>query len=77
MFLSAGRVKYVDAYQYFLNMREPLDLLFLKFIFLGPPQLGKTTACRRLTGEIADLVTAGEAEQPQPSTGTVEADSAL
>ena len=44
----------------------------MKFLFLGPPRLGKTTVCRRLMGEIQDIKSAGEAEQPQPSTGTVE-----
>ena len=44
----------------------------MKFLFLGPPRLGKTTVRRRLMGEIQDIKSAGEAEQPQPSTGTVE-----
>ena len=43
---------------------------FIKVIFLGAPRLGKTTARRRLGGEIADISSSGEAEQP--STGTVE-----
>ncbi len=47
-------------------------MLFLKFLFLGIPRQGKTTARRRFTGEIEDLVSAGEADQPQASTGTVE-----
>ncbi len=47
-------------------------MLFLKFLFLGIPRQGKTTARRRFMGEIEDLVSAGEAEQPQASTGTVE-----
>ena len=72
MLLSAGKVKSVYDYQHYLNTRESLELFFLKLIFLGLPRLGKTTARRRLTGVIADLVTAGEAEQPHPSTGTVE-----
>ena len=49
-----------------------LELLFLKFLFVGPPRLGKTTARRRLMGEISDLMSAGEAEQLQPSTGAVD-----
>ena len=48
-------------------------MLFLKFLFLGPPRLGKTTARRRLTGEIIDLKSAGEAELPCPSTGVIDA----
>ena len=72
--LSAGKVKYVESYQHYLNTREQelLELFFLKFIFLGLPRLGKTTARRRLTGEIADLDTAEEAKKSHPSTGTVE-----
>ena len=62
----------MDAYHHFVKSKESLDLLFLKFLFLGPPRLGKTTACRRLMGEIVDLETAGEAEKAQTSTGTVE-----
>ena len=38
--------------------------------FVGGPRLGKTTTRRRLTGEITDIASAGEAEQP--STGVVE-----
>ena len=65
-------MKYVDAYQHFINTKDALDLLFLKLLFVGPPRLGKTTARRRLMGEIADLISADEAEQSQPSTGAVE-----
>ena len=43
---------------------------FIKVIFLGAPRLGKTTARRRLGGEIADISSSGEAVQP--STGIVE-----
>ncbi len=43
---------------------------FVKVILLGAPRLGKTTALRRLTGEIKDISSSGEAEQS--STGTVE-----
>ena len=39
-------------------------------LFVGPPRLGKTTARRRLTGEIVDIDSAGESEQI--STGVVE-----
>ena len=71
-FSFAGELKYFDAYQHFINTKDTLELLFLKFIFLGPPRLGKTTVRRRLMGEIIDLKSAGEAEQPQASTGAVE-----
>ena len=76
-YIYAGEARYLEAYHHFLNSKESLDLLFLKFLFLGPPQLGKTTACRRLLGEIVDLQTAGEAEKAQPSTGTVESESVI
>ena len=50
----------VNIYIYiYMLVEESLDLLFLKFLFLGPPRLGKTTACHRLMGEIVDLETAG------------------
>ena len=65
-------MKNVDAYQHFINTKDALDLLFLKLLFVGPPRLGKTTARHRLMGEIADLISADEAEQSQPSTGAVE-----
>ena len=50
-------------------------MLFLKFLFSGPPRLGKTTALRRLKGEIADLISAGEADRVHASTGAVESGS--
>ena len=53
----------MDAYQHFINTKDALDLLFLKLLFIGPPRLGKTTARCRLMGEIADLISANEAEQ--------------
>ena len=43
---------------------------FVKVVLLGAPRLGKTTARRRLTGEIDDISSSGEKEQP--STGVVE-----
>ena len=45
---------------------------FLKFLFSGPPRLGKTTALRRLIGDIIDLLSAGEANFVHSSTGAVE-----
>ena len=47
-------------------------MLFLKLVFIGAPCLGKTTMRRRLTREIDDIESSGEAEQP--STGTVESE---
>ena len=46
--------------------REHLEHVLLH----GPPGLGKTTVRRRLTGEIKDIFSSGEGEQP--STGVVE-----
>ena len=65
-------MKFVDAYRHFINTKDVLELLFLKFLFVGPPRLGKTTARRRLMGEITDLISASEADQHHPSTGAVE-----
>ena len=70
--IFAGITKYSEAYRHFINTKDSLELFFLKFLFLGPPRLGKTTVRRRLMGEIEDIKSAGEAGQPQPSTGTVE-----
>ena len=65
-----GKLKYLDAYRRVLATQESLDMWFIKVIFLGAPRLGKTTARRRLGGEIADISSSGEAAQP--STGVVE-----
>ena len=51
-------------------MQESIEIFFVKMAFVGGPRLGKTTARRRLTGEITDITSAGEVEQP--STGVVE-----
>ena len=72
-----GELRYLEAYHHFINSKDLLDMLFLKFLFLGPPRLGKTTVRRRLMGEIVDLQSAGEAEKAQPSTGTVESGSMI
>ena len=50
-------------------------MLFLKFLFSGPPRTGKTTAFRRLIGLILDLISAGEADTIHPSTGAEESGS--
>ena len=49
-----------------------LEILFIKMLFFGPPRFGKTSARRRLEGEIVDLMSAGEANIVHPSTGAVE-----
>ena len=67
-----GELKYRNAYRNFIRTKKTLEMLFLKFLFSGPPRLGKTTACRRLMGEIVDLMSAGEADRVHASTGAVE-----
>ena len=62
----------MSAYRHFISTKATVEMLFLKFLFLGPPRLGKTTALRRLMGKIVDLFTAGELDQYQPSTPAVE-----
>ena len=68
--MISGKLKYLDAYRHVLNTQESIDMWFIKVIFLGAPHLGKTTARRRLGGEIADISSSGE--EKQPSTGIVE-----
>ena len=62
--------EYLAAYRHCLATHECLEMWFIKVVLLGAPRLGKTTARRRLTGEISDISSSGEAEQP--STGAVE-----
>ncbi len=59
----------MDAYKYFINSKDVLDLLYLKLLFLGPPGMGKTTTRRRAVKEIVDLLSAYEEEQVHRSTG--------
>ena len=71
-FLTVGGVKFTTAYHHFISTKDALEMLFLKILFSGPPRHGKTSARRRLEGEIVDLMSAGEADVVQPSTGAVE-----
>ena len=71
----AGELKYRNAYRHFISTKKTLEMLFLKFLFSGPTRVGKTTALRRLMGKIADLMSAGEADQVHASTGVVESGS--
>ena len=52
-------------------------MFFLKILFSGPPRQGKTSARRRLEGEIIDLMSAGEADVVQSSPGAVESRSGM
>ena len=72
---SLDELKYRNAYRHFISTKKTLEMLFLKFLFSGPPRLGKSTACRRLMGEIVDLMSAGEADRIYPSTGAIESGS--
>ena len=69
IFLDANK-QYLDAYRQILAKQETLEMWFIKVILLGSPPLGKTTMRRRLTGEIDDISSSGEGEQP--SSGAVE-----
>jgi len=51
----------VNAYHLFISTKKVLEMLFLKFLFGRPTQVGKSTACCRLIGEIVDFLSAGEA----------------
>ena len=62
--------EYLAAYHQILATRGSLDMLFLKMVLVGPPRMGKTSMRRRMTGEITDISSAGESEEP--STGAVE-----
>ena len=71
----AGELKYRNAYRHFISTKKTLEMLFLKFLFSGPPRVGKTTALRRLMGEIADLISVGEADRVHASTGALKSGS--
>ncbi len=72
MYFVIGDAPYIHAYRHFISTKDVIEMLFLKFLFLGQPRRGKTTARRRLMGEIIDLMSAGEVDQPHASTGAVE-----
>ena len=72
LFFLVGEFKFTNAYRHFIKTKDVIKMRFLKFLFSGPPRLGKTTALRRLIGEIIDLLSAGEAQLVHSSTGAVE-----
>ncbi len=72
-----GEHKFIQAYQHFINSKDVLELLCLKFMFLGPPRLGKSTTLRRVIKEIINLKLAGEEDKVHSSTGTVKCCSNL
>ena len=63
---------FTSAYRHFIKTKDVVMMRFLKFLFSGPPRVGKTSALRRLIGEIIDLLSAGEAQLVHSSTGAVE-----
>ncbi len=70
--IRVGKFGYLSAYHQVLSSHECIEMWFIKVILLGAPRLGKTTARRRLTGEINDIRSSGEEQEEQPSTGAVE-----
>ena len=71
MLLNTGveNVKHYEVYEQALQNGISLTLRYLKFLFLGPPRSGKTSARRRLVQEIINLSSLG---QPSKSTGVAE-----
>ncbi len=70
--LCVGVFKFDQAYRHFIVSKDVLELLSIKFMFLGPPRQGKSTTRRRLMKEIIDLLSAEEEKKIHGSTGTVE-----
>ena len=72
MITNVGHTQdYLAAYRQIIATQGSLDMYFLKFIFIGPPRMGKTSLLRRLIGEIIDIISAADSSE-QPSTGAVE-----
>ena len=72
IFFPLVEFKFTSACRHFIKTKDVVMMRFLKFFFSGPPRLRKTTALRRLIGEIIDLLSAGEAQLVHSSTGAVE-----
>ena len=69
IFIGVENAKHYEAYERALQDGISLTLRYLKFLFLGPPRSGKTSARRRLLREIINLSSLG---QPSKSTGAAE-----
>lgn len=67
---TVGKLKYLEAYRKVVDTRECLNMWFVKVVFLGASRMGKTAACRRLSGVMTDIYSSGQ--QHMPSTGVVE-----
>ena len=74
MFLGVENVRHYKAYEQALQDGISLTLRYLKFLFLGPPRSGKTSARRRLVREIINLSRLG---QPSKSTGVAETNDVI
>ena len=62
-------MKNYHAYQQALQNGESVTMRYLRFLFFGPPRSGKSSAQRRLIGDIVNLRSHGE---PSISTGMSE-----
>jgi len=65
-----GNAAFMVAYWHFVRTKAMVEMLILKFLFLGPLRLGKTTALHHLMGDIVDLFSVGELDWMQSSTPT-------
>ena len=74
LFTGVENVKHYEAYERALQDGISLTLRYLKFLFLGPPRSGKTSARRRLVQEIINLSSLG---QPSKSTGVAETNDVI
>ena len=74
--LTSGveNVKHYEAYEQALQDGISLTLRYLKFLFLGPPRSGKTSARRRLVQEMINLSSLGH---PSKSTGVAETNDVI
>ena len=73
-FTGVENVKHYEAYEQALQDGLSLTLRYLKFLFLGPPRSGKTSARRRLIQEITNLSSLGQLSK---STGVVETNDVI
>ena len=62
-------IKHYEAYEQALRDQKSILLRYLKFLFIGPPRSGKSSARRRLLREIVNLHSFG---QPSKSTRVAE-----